>query len=169
MNLPALPNKSYKLITYVGLAMVVCGAFKIFHEQTSWNEEKVNYGAEKIILNNNLEMLKTHLEIKSKLIGAYAHLHNIENPIQLIDSFGSFRFTVEPVISQPDSFLLNNINFLLAKSLELKEQQGQLRKSDFILSEKKKNQQFIIWIMCTLCVCGTIFLILGLRDWIYND
>lgn len=171
MSIPFIPDKTFKLFIYLGLALVAYSFFVNEHNSEVYNDKRMAFNVEIKKLEFEAKYLSDDLKLIHSKATDLAKEHKIENPLKIDDTSYTFTEVIEGSIER------KNVSDIVAKLLkDYKNKSREFKLKDDSLSVKRyeltqledvisdRDEFFFV-----VLILGVVIFFIGLTDWVISE
>jgi hypothetical protein len=171
MTLPSLPDTLFKLLTWLGLGLMVYSFISFKEEYKLYQQRVIDYNVEQKRLNFEIELLDETLEEIDKEVKAKAAKAGLESPLTVSDSGYTFMRTIAG--ERKAVKLTNQIDKLLIRytsnNKALKKKSFDLSLKEYQLDELVKAFEDTCILSGAMVTAGALCFLLGVFLWPTGD
>jgi len=171
MNIPLIPDKSYKLLVYLGIGLIIYAWISRFKEIEKYEKKRIEYNVEIRKIKNQRKYLDEDLTEINKRAEILSKRNSLENPLKISDS--GYVFTRIIKGNQVDLTLSDSIGKLLdsynikSKQIRIKNDELDVKKYEIESLSKSVDDidDFAMW----LSIFGATLFWIGTAIWVNKE
>lgn len=171
MNINSLPDTFYKVLVYLGIAMIVYGFIFVQNETINFEKERLTYNSTLKKIENDRFFLNEELKLIYGEADTYSRKLNIKNPLTISKQGYIFDQTLSGeknnvLLSDTISSLLKRYN---KKQIEIKSKDADLDVQKYLIDEKRITFKENIKLAVVIFLIGFTLAGIGFVIWIVQE
>lgn len=171
MNINNLPDTFYKVLVYLGVAMLIYGFVFVQNETTNFEKERLTYNSTLKKIENDRYFLNEELSVIYVEADTYSRKLDVKNPLKISKQGYTFNQTLRGkknnvLLSDTISSLLKRYN---KKQMEIKSKDADLDVQKYLIDEKRIAFKGNVRLAFGIFLIGLTFAGIGLIIWVVQE
>ena len=167
MNIPILPDKSYKFLIYVGLGLVIYFWLLHFSKSEEYEKKRIEFNVSVMKINDEIKYLDEELKDIAERVDIISQRNSLQNPLQIKDSTLTFQRIIlgknkDLKVNDSLSLILESY---LKKNLEVSKKKDLLEIKEYELNSNLEAFKEIYELIKIYFGLGALLFFIGLITW----
>lgn len=171
MNIPILPDKSFKFLIYIGLGLFIYCWLLYSNKNEEYENKRIEFNVNVMKIDNEIKYLDKELKDIAERIDIISQRNSIKNPLQIKDSILIFERTIlgnKKDVKVNDSLSLI-VDAYLKKNLEISKKNDLLQIKKYELDSNLEAFKDLLELIKVYAGLGVLLFFTGLITWFTTE